>query len=127
MHPVPLGQPTDAHPFIAVLASDTLEQLHPRHLLLPHPWRQQPRSVGLGRFGGGATSGHHSGPYWGQIRLSFPQGGVQRTYLACGTASSTARSTCRQVWSTAANGWSGSVATSTSSSGDRPIQRPRDS
>src|SRR6266536_2762969 len=53
-------------------------------------------------------------------RSSSLQGGVQRTYLACGTASSTARSTCRQVWSTAANGWSGSVATSTSSSGDRP-------
>src|SRR6266508_1975021 len=37
--------------------------------LVPTVW--QPRSVGL-VLGGGAISGHHSGPYWGQIRLSFP-------------------------------------------------------
>src|SRR6266487_2933665 len=32
---VPLGQLPDAQPFNAVLAADTLEQLHPRQLLLP--------------------------------------------------------------------------------------------
>jgi hypothetical protein len=44
--------------------------------LAPTVW--QPRSVGAGARGG-AISGHHSGLYWGQIRLSFPA--VQRPGL----------------------------------------------
>jgi hypothetical protein len=43
MHPIPLSQPTNADPFIAMISADTFVQLHPR--LLHTPSSREPWSV----------------------------------------------------------------------------------
>jgi hypothetical protein len=76
MHPMLAGQRPDAHAFKAGIATDNLEQLHPRsHPFSPAPavsatTERRGRSVG-----GGATSGDQSGPGWGQISVSNPSTG----------------------------------------------------
>ena len=69
VHAVPACQLADRHPFLPVLATDTLELLHPRQLPLPDAadLRQSASVRVCDGVGGGASSDDHKARKWGQI------------------------------------------------------------
>ena len=72
MDPVAAGQGADGQPFLPMVDTDTLEQLHPRQPLLPTSEPSTVPSMGSCGVGGGASSDDHCCPKWGQFRLSLP-------------------------------------------------------